>query len=37
LSYTIVDLDEAPNSDTVERIQAIDGILSARVMPIIET
>jgi D-3-phosphoglycerate dehydrogenase len=37
LSYTIVDLDSAPNTDTVERIQAVDGILSARVMPIIES
>lgn len=37
LSYTLVDLDAPPNEATLERIRKIDGILSARVMPIIDT
>lgn len=37
ISYTIVDLDEAANDETLERIKAISGILSARVVPIIES
>jgi len=37
LSYTIVDLDAPASDATVKRIQAIDGILSARVLPIIES
>jgi D-3-phosphoglycerate dehydrogenase len=37
ISYTIVDLDEPASQETVERIKAIGGILSARVMPIIES
>jgi D-3-phosphoglycerate dehydrogenase / 2-oxoglutarate reductase len=36
LSYTLVDLDAPPNDATLERIRGIDGILSVRVMPIIE-
>jgi D-3-phosphoglycerate dehydrogenase len=36
ISYTLVDLDAAPNEATLERIRGIDGILSARVLPIIE-
>jgi D-3-phosphoglycerate dehydrogenase len=36
LSYTIVDLDEAANDTTLSRIRGIDGILSTRVLPIIE-
>ncbi len=36
LSYTIVDIDSPASSDTVNRIRAIDGILSVRVMPIIQ-
>jgi D-3-phosphoglycerate dehydrogenase len=36
LSYTLVDLDAAPNQATLERIRGIDGILSVRVMPILE-
>jgi D-3-phosphoglycerate dehydrogenase len=36
ISYTIVDLDGAVSEETLERIRAIDGILSVRVMPIIE-
>jgi len=35
LSYTLVDLDTQPNEATLERIRAIDGILSVRVLPII--
>jgi D-3-phosphoglycerate dehydrogenase len=37
LSYTLVDLDAAPSEDTIARIRGIDGILSARVLPIIES
>ncbi|HET8697071.1 MAG TPA: phosphoglycerate dehydrogenase, partial [Gammaproteobacteria bacterium] len=36
ISYTLVDLDAAPNADTLDRIRGIEGILSARVLPIIE-
>src|SRR5262245_16450091 len=35
LSYTLVDLDTQPSEATLERIRAIDGILSVRVLPII--
>jgi len=35
LSYTLVDLDTQPNEATLERIRAIEGILSVRVLPII--
>ena len=37
LSYTIVDLDAPVNEATLSRIKRIDGILSARVLPIIES
>jgi D-3-phosphoglycerate dehydrogenase len=37
ISYTIVDLDSPASSDTVRRIQAIDGILSVRLLPVIES
>jgi D-3-phosphoglycerate dehydrogenase len=37
ISFTIVDLDEPASGETVERIKAISGILSARIMPIIES
>jgi D-3-phosphoglycerate dehydrogenase len=37
ISFTIVDLDEPASDETVERIKAISGILSARIMPIIES
>jgi D-3-phosphoglycerate dehydrogenase len=37
LSYTLVDLDAPANDDTIKRIRAINGILSVRVLPIIET
>jgi D-3-phosphoglycerate dehydrogenase len=36
LSYTLLDLDAPPNEATLARIRGIDGILSARVLPIIE-
>ncbi len=36
LSYTLVDLDAAPNDATIARIRGIDGILSVRVLPIID-
>jgi D-3-phosphoglycerate dehydrogenase len=36
ISYTLVDLDAAPNAETLARIRGIEGILSARVLPIIE-
>jgi D-3-phosphoglycerate dehydrogenase len=36
LSYTLVDLDAPPNDATLARIRGIEGILSARVLPIIE-
>lgn len=37
LSYTLVDLDAPPTEATLDRIRSIDGILSARVLPIIES
>jgi D-3-phosphoglycerate dehydrogenase len=37
LSYTLVDLDAPVNDETLARIRAINGILSVRVLPIIET
>lgn len=37
ISYTIVDLDAPASEETVKRIQAVDGILSVRVLPIIES
>ena len=37
LSYTLVDLDAAPNDATLARIREIDGILAARVLPIVES
>jgi D-3-phosphoglycerate dehydrogenase len=37
LSYTLVDLDAPPNEATLARIRGIEGILSARVLPIIES
>mgnify|MGYP003576497583 CR=1 FL=1 len=36
LSYTLVDLDTQPTEATLERIRGIDGILSVRVLPIID-
>ena len=36
LSYTLVDLDATPNAATIERIRSIDGILSVRVLPIVD-
>ena len=36
ISYTLVDLDAAPNDATLARIRDIEGILSARVLPILE-
>jgi D-3-phosphoglycerate dehydrogenase len=36
ISYTIVDLDAAANESTLARIRGIAGILSTRVMPIVE-
>jgi D-3-phosphoglycerate dehydrogenase / 2-oxoglutarate reductase len=37
LSYTLVDLDAEPNGETLARIRKIDGILAARVLPIVES
>jgi D-3-phosphoglycerate dehydrogenase len=37
ISYTLVDLDAAPNDATLERIRRIDGILAVRVLPILES
>jgi D-3-phosphoglycerate dehydrogenase len=37
LSYTLVDLDTQPTEATLERIRGIEGILSVRVLPIIDT
>jgi D-3-phosphoglycerate dehydrogenase len=37
ISYTLVDLDAPANDATLERIRNIDGILTARVLPIIES
>jgi D-3-phosphoglycerate dehydrogenase / 2-oxoglutarate reductase len=36
LSYTLVDLDTQPSEDTLKRIRGIDGILSVRVLPIVD-
>jgi D-3-phosphoglycerate dehydrogenase len=36
LSYTLVDLDAPPSDATLDRIRGIDGILSARVLPIVD-
>jgi hypothetical protein len=36
LSYTLVDLDTQPSDETLKRIRDIDGILSVRVLPIID-
>jgi D-3-phosphoglycerate dehydrogenase len=36
ISYTIVDIDSPASDETLKRIRDIDGILSARVLPIIE-
>jgi D-3-phosphoglycerate dehydrogenase len=36
ISYTLVDLDSSASADTLQRIAAISGILSVRVLPIIE-
>ena len=35
ISYTLVDLDSAANEATLARIRAIDGVLTARVLPIV--
>ena len=37
ISYTLVDLDASANDATLARIRSIDGILAARVLPIIES
>jgi D-3-phosphoglycerate dehydrogenase len=37
LSYTLVDLDAPPNDATIARIRSIEGILGARVLPIINS
>jgi D-3-phosphoglycerate dehydrogenase len=37
LSYTLVDLDAPADDATIARIRKIDGILAARVLPIIES
>src|SRR5262245_7475058 len=36
ISYTLVDLDTQPTEATLERIRGIDGILSVRVLPILD-
>ncbi len=36
LSYTLVDLDAPPNDATLARIRAIEGILSVRVLPVLD-
>ena len=36
LSYTLVDLDTRPSEETLKRIRSIDGILSVRVLPIVD-
>ena len=36
LSYTLVDLDAPPNEATLARIRSIEGILSVRVLPVLE-
>ena len=33
ISYTIVDLDSPVSEETLARVRAIDGILSARICP----
>jgi D-3-phosphoglycerate dehydrogenase len=37
LSYTLLDLDAPPSEATLARIRGIDGILSVRVLPVVET
>ena len=37
LSYTLVDLDAPPNEATIAQIRSIEGILGARVLPIIDS
>jgi D-3-phosphoglycerate dehydrogenase len=37
LSYTLLDLDAPASDDTIARIRGIEGVLSARVLPIIES
>jgi D-3-phosphoglycerate dehydrogenase len=37
ISYTLVDLDSPASADTLKRIAAINGILSVRVLPVIES
>lgn len=37
LSYTLVDLDAPPNEATIGRIRSINGILAARVLPIVDS
>jgi len=37
LSYTLVDLDAPPNDATIARIRNIEGILGARVLPILDS
>jgi D-3-phosphoglycerate dehydrogenase len=37
ISYTLVDLDSPASADTLKRIAAIDGILSVRVLPVVES
>jgi D-3-phosphoglycerate dehydrogenase len=37
LSYTLVDLDAPPDVATIERIRGIEGILGARVLPIMDS
>jgi D-3-phosphoglycerate dehydrogenase len=37
ISYTIVDLDAPANEATLTRIRSIDGILSARILPIVDS
>jgi D-3-phosphoglycerate dehydrogenase len=36
LSYTLVDLDAPPSGQTVARIRGIEGILSVRVLPVVD-
>jgi D-3-phosphoglycerate dehydrogenase len=36
LSYTLVDLDAAPNDATLERIRSIGGVLAVRALPILD-
>jgi D-3-phosphoglycerate dehydrogenase / 2-oxoglutarate reductase len=36
LSYTLVDLDAPPTDATLDRIRGIDGILSVRVLPVVD-